>query len=301
MTSEFGFLTMAAHPDAVVRACALARSLRLHEPGTPVALIVAPPSLTVPSGVFDHVLHASWPEPFEGELRYLNKLYHPIRLTPFEETFFLDDDTLVIGPLREVVESYFAPFPVAINTQLNSRSVRSTMNHLVPLRVIEHFGIDQCRNVYGGGHMFFRRSDEAKRILETAIQIACAERTLYEYLAGQTVVSDEAALMIVANARGLDMPNLTDFVDAFDLWQANQIRVNVATGTFCWRERPWGQKLDDVRILHFCSRAKRSLPYRQEVYRLTRMHQSFDRGILGRARRTSMWLRREASRRRAHS
>lgn len=298
-SSAFGYLTMAATPDAVVRSCALARSLRLQDPDMPVALIVAPPGLEIPRGFFDEVLFAPYPEPFRGELRYLNKLHHPIRLTPFERTLFLDDDTLVIRPLRQLVESEFARFPVALNTRLEGLSDRSSMNHLMPGRVIDHFGIERCRNVYGGGHMYFRRCDEARDILCAAIRVACEDREVYEHLSGQTVVSDEVALMVVANERGLDMPTLPDFVDAYDLWQANQISVEVRTGTYRWPGRPWGRNIHDVRILHFCSRAKRSLPYRRQIHRLTGLRQSFDRGSVGMARRGTMWMRNEIKRRRA--
>lgn len=292
----FGFLTMAASADAVVRASALGRSLAAWEPKTPVALIVVDPTLEVPPGIFAEVIRVAKPEPFEGELRFLNKLYQTIRRSPFRHTFFLDDDTLVIGPLQPLIESRFASFPVAINTRMEERREHATMNHLVPSRVIEEFGVSACRNVYGGGHMFFSDDAAAREILEASIQLVLERRDLYTRLAGQSVISDELALMVIANERGLPMPEIDDFVDAFSLWQANQIAFDTIAGTYRWPQRHWGRRIEDVRVLHFCSRGKRSLPYRKEIHRLTGLRQSFDEGPTGFARRVSMSLRNELRR-----
>jgi hypothetical protein len=286
--SDFGFVTMAANPDGVLRACALARTIRLQEPGAPVTLWLAAPGAEVPPGYFDAVRELDPAEPFGGARRYLNKLEYACRFAPYEANFFLDDDVLLVRPIRELLRRQFFECAVAINSRLEGRSERVRMNHLVPSRVIERFGVDRCRNVYGGGHMFFRNTEAARRILARSIAVVVEREWLYRELTSQDFISDELALMVVANEESLPMPTLPDFVDGLDLWQANQISLDSRRGVYRWRRRTWGERIEDVRLVHFYSHAKRSWPYCRELSRLTGRRQSFDRGPRGVLRRLAM-------------
>jgi hypothetical protein len=141
--------------------------------------------------------------------------------------------------------------------------------------------------------MYFERG--ALTSLEAAIAVVTDERDLYERWSGQTVVSDEIALLIASNRSSMEMPTIADFVDALTLQQANQIRVRVTDSAYRWAGRPWGNDISDVAVLHFASSAKLAAPYAREIYRLTGLRQRADRGLRGRARRLRHDLRRRCS------
>lgn len=286
---EFGVVTMASTADAMIRACALAASLRIHEPKVPIGLLV-PRRLRVHERFFDFVQWFDEPEPFAGELRYLNKLVQPFALSPFERTLFMDDDTLIIRPIRTTIDRAFRGHALAINCRVDDRSTpRHGMNHLVPEAVCETFGLNRCYNTNGGGHMYFERAsrERVSEVAELAISYGADDAGRYERLAGQKVVSDEIALLLAANHLRLHMPVLPDFVDALTLKQASKIDLDVADSHYEWSERSWGVLVSDVRVVHFASSAKRSLPYSREIRRLTGLRQSFDRGLAGFRRRAA--------------
>lgn len=282
--TPFGVVTMATNADAVVRACALAASVRVHEPGVPIALLTTLQHDAVPPGWFDAVLHITPPEPYAGELRYLNKLVHPLALSPFEHTLFLDDDTLVLRPFVATIEQHFAGRQIAINClPCAATDERPGTNHLDPSIVCSATGHDICWNTYGGGHMYFERGPQP--LVADALAVVTTERALYEEWSRQRIVSDEVALLIAANRGNVGMPSLADFVDAPKLRQTRQITVRVADSRYRWPQRPWGEDIDAVAILHFASSAKRSAGYAREIRRLTGLQQSTDRGARGLLRR----------------
>lgn len=283
---QFGVVTMAVEPDAVVRACGLAASLRHHHPDWPVCLLTTSGS-SVPPGFFDSVVTLPDPEPFSGPLRYLNKLIHPFTLSPFDRTLFLDDDMLVIRPLDRVLRDHFVGRALAINTIVCTRSEpRPGTNHLDPATVCDELGVDRCRNTYGGGHMYFEHTAGTVPMLaQAALAVVADERALYERWAQQPIVSDEVALLIAVNRFDVAMPNVPDFVDALSLYRADRARFSVAGASYSLPDRSWGDDTDQVAILHFCSSAKRAASYSREVHRLTGLRQSFDRGQGGIRRR----------------
>lgn len=280
---------MATNTDAAIRAAALAASLRRVGETAPIHML-APRALEIPHG-FDHV-HRFDAEPFTGDLRYLNKLVHPLNRSPFNRTLFLDDDVIAIQPITPVVDEHFAGLPLAINCQTHEASDDVTGTNLVhPPSVAREFNRETVLNVNGGGHMYFERSDEAHGIAQRAID-AATDRDRYERLAGQTIVSDEVALAIVANEERLPWPTLPDFVDAVNFDQGNSLDLDAITGDYEWPGRPWGDTINNVRLVHFCTRGKRALPYRKAIHDLTGQRQTFDRGITGAARRARLRISR---------
>jgi hypothetical protein len=282
---DVGIITMAVHSDSVIRATALAASVRLTNPGLPVSLLV-PEGLDANADKFDSIHHFRLPEPYSGESKLLNKLIHPINLSPYERTLFLDDDTLVVRPLSGALLR-LGEGPLNINCRRGPGVSASQLNKLPTAISRARFGPDFL-NVYGGGHMYFEDKRDARSAADAAL--AVAERADYAELAGQSIIADELAIVIAANEERWPMPVLDDFVDAFTLDQANCIDLAMRQHPprYRWPKRPWGTDIESVCILHFCSRAKRALPYRRAIYELTGLRQSFDRGLSGTMRRIRM-------------
>ena len=282
-------VTMAITADSLVRACALAESVRVHEPGVPVALITMR-GADIPSGsFFDETLWIDPPEPFSGNARYLNKLVHPFRMTPYRRTLFLDDDTLVIRPFLPVLREHFYGRSVAINCfeQLPGDPCPG-INFVRADATARLTGRRRIDNLYGGGHYYFETGPPVDEVLDLALDVAVNRPDDYAAVAcpGQHQIADEVAFLYAVNTLHLDMPHLPDFVDALSLKRASQIRLSVRQSRYEWPNRPWGTRIEDVRIVHFASRGKRALPYQQEIHRLTGLRQSFDQGLPGAARRS---------------
>lgn len=290
---DFGIVTMATTADAIVRSCALAASVRRHHPEWPTTLLTTQPTAAVPGGFFTSIVHIETPEPFGGDMRFMNKLVHPFTLSPYERTLFLDDDTLVIRPIDRIIRDHFAGRALAINCQRSPQDGnRLGTNHLDPAVVCGELGTDSCWNTYGGGHMYFERSAGTPPALAAAaVDVVLHERELYERWSGQTIVSDELALLIAANRGGVDMPTAPDFVDALSLRLAESVRFSVTTSCYRWPDRSWGQSIDDVAVLHFCSSSKLAANYAREIHRLTGLRQCADRGAKGVLRRCRHDLR----------
>ena len=145
--------------------------------------------------------------------------------------------------------------------------------------------------------MYFERTDTVTPPLaQAAIDVVVHERDLYERWSNQSIVSDELALLVAANRDRADMPSAPDFVDAINLRQAGRIRFRVVGSVYHWPERPWGEQIDDVAILHFCSSAKLAATYAREIHRLTGLRQRADVGLKGVLRRCRHDVRRWLSR-----
>ena len=291
---EFGIVTMAIGPDSIVRACAMAASVRIHEPDVPVMLITLD-HVQVPGGCFDSVRRVQTPEPFSDQFRFLNKLVHPFTLSPYRRTLFLDDDTLLVRPVRPVLEEHFFGRDFALNTFAQKPEDSCVgKNFLHPGATAQLTGRPLVDNPYGGGHYYYERGDRLDEIIRYALEFATDRPGDYVSVAcpGQRVVADEIAALFAINALDLPMPRLPDFVDSLNLARGNAISLDVSAGRYVWDERPWGSRIGDVRILHFCTNGKRSLAYSREIHRLTGRRQSFDVGIRGVARRARHTLAR---------
>lgn len=284
---------MAVGPDAIVRACALARSVELVEPDVPVALITTR-SADVPAGYFATRLGFDEPEPFTGGQRYLNKLVHPFQLSPFRRTLFLDDDTLLIRPISDLVDNEFRGHMVALNGIRQAPDAGWIGNNLLrPAETCEALGREWIYNLAGGGHYYFEQADGLDEFLSSAIDFAIDPTSAYADVGGRgrSQLADEIAFLYAINAQGLDIPTLPDFIDGLSFDRAGTITVDVEQGRYEFPDRPWGEQIDQVRLLHFYSRAKRALPYVREIHRLTGLRQSFDAGARGVARRARHAIR----------
>ena len=96
---SFGVLTLATAGD-YRKAIGLALSVRVSNPGVPIAVACAPNMRGLLAPYFDHLIDKD-PSLFG----YVHKI-HIDRYSPFEETFFFDSDVLLFRPLAEVIDHW---------------------------------------------------------------------------------------------------------------------------------------------------------------------------------------------------
>ncbi len=157
-----GFITMAYGPDRFIRqAETLARSLRLHMPGVPLALVT---DRADAGELFDIVVPM---RPFgrAGTLHKIN-LYD---YSPFEETLFIDSDCVVVRPFHESLDAIraydFAPIVTVCLREGESDLWLEDVG--AALKGVGGTAFPK----FNGGVYFFRKGAEASEVFARANQL----------------------------------------------------------------------------------------------------------------------------------
>ncbi len=251
----FGFLTDAFDEESALRARLLARSLRRRDPGTPIGLLAWVP-LKAPGPEFDVVVDCQRADPYQGRYRTFNKLIGVGWHSPFARGLFLDNDTVVVAPLREWVERSFAGLPFGLNmARLHRDSPHPGLNHVDPGAVAAEYDLETVLDPDGGGHYYFELP-ACREFFREAIDLAICQPELYERLVGNGFMSDEVATACVANRHGLSMPVQPGLVQCILPELAGGLYID--PGTLLARDAdperaPWK---GDRRIVHFCADGK---------------------------------------------
>lgn len=163
--SSRGVLTFAVGAKRYIdQAVNLARSVRLHNPGLPVALVTDSRSEAL-AQEFAHIL------PLQPDLGApLRQKLYSINYSPFDETLFIDSDCLVFGSLDGVFAKLeFADFNMAV-AQLS----HGTWHSADLSKWAERLGTATVP-VGNAGCFFFRRSPDATNLFAAAREAMNAE------------------------------------------------------------------------------------------------------------------------------
>ncbi len=147
--SRFGILTLAT-PNDYLKAIGLALSVRVSNPGVPIAVACSAKARPLLEPWFDHVI-----EEKPGLRGFVHKVYLD-EYSPFEETMFFDSDVLIFKPVQPYVDVW-RKYPYTAAGKIMSTGKSS-------------FGMDRaemCRQlgkkelvvIDGAGHAFFRKPD----------------------------------------------------------------------------------------------------------------------------------------------
>lgn len=191
MSDSRGFMTVAAGERRYLEmAVDLALSLREFN-AEPVALALGDELRRVASAsdlaVFDHVV----PLP-PGYPKFLSKLAAPY-VTPFDRTFFIDADSLAIGPLDGIWEP-LAPTEFAVQGRYRRPDEDHDHHMLSTAALAKSFGLDRYLQ-HNSGVLYFRKAK--------AIAVAEACMDLWEKGFGRQLPFDEPLRAIVGGALGL--------------------------------------------------------------------------------------------------
>jgi hypothetical protein len=185
---SFGVLTLAT-PHDYRKAIGLALSVRVSNPGVPVAVACHPRLRSLMAPYFDHVVDE------EPGLRGFVHKVHLDRYSPFQDTFFFDSDVLVFRDLMPIVREWNDQPYNACGTYL--RNGTSTFG-LDRERVMAILGKSKLIEIGGAGHAYFRKPG-CVDVFDHAREIASD----YRRYAGDITFADEDCMNIVLTARGL--------------------------------------------------------------------------------------------------
>lgn len=204
-SAAFGFLTLAT-PDDYQKAIGLALSLRISNPGIPVAIACSPTLKPLIAPYFDIVVDEN------PALRgFIHKL-HLDRYSPFEETFFFDSDVLVFRPIAEVLDKWRAqPYAACGSYGTGGKSAFG----LDVAKVLRTIGHDRLVQIDGAGHAYFRKPD-CHAIFDRAREIASD----YPRYAGNIRLADEDVMDIAMTQLDLRPMPHGDFFSCY--WSARK-------------------------------------------------------------------------------
>jgi hypothetical protein len=178
---SFGILTLATSKD-FLKAIGLALSVKVSNPGVPIAVACSPRVAPLVSKYFDHVILE------DPELRgFMHKLYLD-HYTPFEETFFFDADVLVFRPLNEVIQEWRSRAYVACGDYVNSGTSPFGLDRD---RVLRKINRPSLVHIDGAGHAYFKKPG-----CSTLFNLARDIARDYEDYAGSIKFADEDVMDI---------------------------------------------------------------------------------------------------------
>lgn len=194
--NDFGFLTMAT-PNDYLKAIGLALSLRVSNPGIPIAIACSNKVRPLVAPYFDYVV-----EEKAGLRGFVHKVYLD-EYSPFKETVFFDSDILVFKPVLPYVRSWGdASYYACGKYQTTGKSTFG----LDTERVLRRTGKTKMVDISGAGHAFFRKPD-VKVVFDMAREVTAN----YKDYAGDIPYADEDVLNIVLTTLDMSPAPYEDF------------------------------------------------------------------------------------------
>jgi len=187
--TSFGVLTLASSSD-YLKAIGLALSLRISNPGVPIAIACSRKLEPLVAPYFDYVIEE------QAGLRGFEHKVHLDEYTPFETTFFLDSDVLVFKPLKPYVALWGHP---AYSATGSYQTTGFSSFGLDRASVLKKIGFERLTVIDGAGHACFH-VQESKPLFDLARTITAN----YKDYAGDIKYADEDAVAIAMTM--LQMP-----------------------------------------------------------------------------------------------
>lgn len=252
---EFGVLTLAT-PKDYVKAIGLALSLRISNPGVPVAVACSARIAPRLAPYFDFIIQE------RPELKgFVHKVYLD-EYSPFDKTFFFDSDVFVFKPLDPFVKRWSA-WPYAAYGKY--KSIGKSTFGLDRAKVLEKIKKPDLVAIDGAGHAFFKKP-ECTEIFNLAREVTAKHM---EY-AGPIPYADEDVLDIVLTMK--DIPPMRDahFFSRYVSAVPGTLRLDVTRGLCELREVADGSHQQPC-MMHFAA-DEAPLAYHWQLFKLFRAH-----------------------------
>lgn len=249
MSGQFGFLTLAIKKD-YKKAIALSLRIRDLMPGIPIAVVCPSFLHDELSPFFDSVI-IEYPNlrGFEHKL-YLDKY------SPFDKTFFLDADVLMIRPIGDYISDWSGSAYAVRGHLVNSGTSSFGLDRDHALRILDK---SVFANIDGAGHAYFEKP-ACENVFNEARQIA-ANYSIF----GAERLADEDVMGIALSKLEIHPKENNNFLGS--PWAAvnNSFKIDVNTN-FCSYEDAIFGKVSPA-VIHFPSMGK-PLTYAREMRKI---------------------------------
>jgi hypothetical protein len=266
---SLGFLTLAT-PDDYLKAVGLALSLRVSNPGVPIAVACSPAVRPLVSPHFDVVVDE------EPSLRgFIHKLYLD-RYSPFEETFFFDSDVLVFRAVSDVIKEWREQPYVACGNYVTGGVSPFGLDRD---RVLKMIGRDRLVHIDGAGHAYFRKP-ECHAVFDLARNIAANYR---HYAGGDIRFADEDVIDIAMTILDLKPIPHGEFFSRYFSGKPGTVAMNAAQGECSFDSVALG-RVQHPHMMHFAA-DEAPFVYLQQLRKLFKKFGVSTNGLLNMAMR----------------
>jgi hypothetical protein len=186
--SAFGVLTLAT-PNDYLKAIGLALSVRVSNPGVPIAVACSERVGALVAPYFDKVILEK-----AGLKGFVHKVYLD-QYSPFEETVFFDSDVLIFKPILPFIESWRQQPYAACGHYFSDGFSAFGFDRAAVLKKINK---QRLVVIDGAGHAYFRKP-ACDQVFEMARDIT----SRYEEYVGKIPYADEDVMNIVMTLQNL--------------------------------------------------------------------------------------------------
>lgn len=250
---DFGVLTLAT-PNDYLKAIGLALSLRVSNPGVPVAVACAQAVRPLLEPYFDHVVLET-----PGLRGFVHKV-HLDRYSPYAETVFLDSDVLVFKPLRPYTQRWGRTPYTACGGYIDHGLSGFGLDRKA---VMAKIGKDRLVTIDGAGHAYFCKP-ECTQVFDKAREVTAH----YADYAGDIPYADEDVLAIVMSMLDVAPVPYEDFFSRHLSIRPGTLEMDATRGLCRFTGAHNGEPLEPC-MMHFANN-EGALEYTRQLLRLFR-------------------------------
>jgi hypothetical protein len=251
--SKFGILTLAT-PNDYLKAIGLALSVRVSNPGVPIAVACSARTRSLLEPYFDHVI-----EERAGLRGFVHKVYLD-EYSPFEETMFFDSDVLVFKPVQPYVDVWRQHAYTATGRMMSSGKSAFGMDRADMCRQL---GKSELVVIDGAGHAFFRKPACAE-IFATAREVTARHKEIM----GPIPYADEDVMDYVMTQFDIPPMPKPDFFSRHRSGKPGTVKLDATKGVCEFVFQDTGETMHAC-MMHFAAN-EAPFVYHWQLYKLFR-------------------------------
>jgi len=252
-----GLITMAfGNQRYLDMAKSLARSLKLHAPNLPCAILTDSDDAELKT-LYTHVI------PYQAEFgSFMGPKFYLDRYSPFDESLYVDSDCLALTDLEAFWTTFAGQYFGVPGWRVLRRGDQDP--YVDVTYVLDQFGVDELPK-FNGGAYYFKRCDETTRFFDTARDLFSRPEELRVGTFRDGGATDEPIFALAMAIHGLKLTSM----DAGGMWTPIQstgpIKLDAIRGTCSFVKE--GRRVSPD-IIHFAGEYAKCFAYPRECARL---------------------------------
>ena len=234
---KFGILTLAT-PNDYLKAIGLALSVRVSNPGVPIAVACPARARPLLEPYFDHVI-----EERPGLRGFMHKVYLD-HYSPFEETMFFDSDVLVFKPVQPYVDVWRVHPYTATGKMMSTGKSAFGMDRADMLRQLDK---KELVVIDGAGHAFFRKP-ACRDIFDAARDVTARHKAIM----GDIRYADEDVMDYVMTKFGIPPMPKPDFFSRYVSAKPGTMNLDASRAVCEFVFRDTGEQMHPC-MMHFAA------------------------------------------------
>jgi hypothetical protein len=260
--SHFGILTLAT-PNDYLKAIGFALSVRVSNPGIPIAVACSAKVAEFVRPYFDTII-----EEKAGLRGFVHKVYLDL-YSPFQETMFFDSDVLVFRSILPYVNKWGEGAYHACG-ELSPEGY-STFG-LDRKKVLARIGKKKLSVIEGAGHAFYR-----KPACTAVFELARTITENYKDYGGDIPYSDEDVVAIALTILDIPPVDSGDFFARYSSAAPGTMKMDASNGVCTYVEASNGKPMSPC-MVHFAAN-EAPIQYAQQLFRLFKKFDVSTKGL----------------------